>query len=168
MNRKLQNYFFKKYEPLYVQHGLTMQETCMCWGMDCGDGWARLIDVLSWQLCGDWVRAKQRHENLKGKVGQLKFPSSPPSSYNTVITAADVAAAFDQVEKARAEVPQATQVKEKFGALCFYVSGATDAQYAAISFAEHMSAITCDVCGNRGKINRGGWLKCRCKKHQSL
>ncbi|OYV28370.1 MAG: hypothetical protein B7Z79_13065 [Thiomonas sp. 20-64-9] len=63
----------------------------------------------------------------------------------------------------------ATQVKEKFGQLRFYIAGrhmATDKQRAAIDFTEFMSARTCDVCGKRGEIIKGGMpIVTRCKEH---
>ncbi len=59
----------------------------------------------------------------------------------------------------------ASQVKEKFGGLCFYVESATDAQYAVIEFVESMSYRVCDVCGAKGKRNKSGWIKTRCDEH---
>jgi hypothetical protein len=69
----------------------------------------------------------------------------------------------------------ATQVKEKFGQLRFYVKyittengglDITEKQRAAIEFAEFMSARTCDVCGKRGEIIKGGMpIVTRCKEH---
>ena len=60
----------------------------------------------------------------------------------------------------------ATQVKEKFGGLRFYVDGGDEVGYAAISLAEKLSTVTCEVCGKPGKINNNaGWLKCLCPEH---
>jgi hypothetical protein len=42
---------------------------------------------------------------------------------------------------------EATQVKQKFGTLRFYVTGAKDAQWGAIELAELMSAYICEHCG---------------------
>lgn len=85
------------------------------------------------------------------------------------------------------------QIKEKFGALRYYVkfsfkSGRewnpdtyeeiiVDPEayakfqqcYKMIDEATHESAHTCEVCGNEGKIQSaegGGWLQCRCPDHQ--
>lgn len=63
-----------------------------------------------------------------------------------------------------------SQVKEKFGTLRVYVdiythgSGDEYTQdvYNIIRIAENESCKTCEVCGEPGEINRGGWLSVRC------
>ena len=62
----------------------------------------------------------------------------------------------------------ATQVKEKFGALSFRTTGVNDEQEGMIALAETMSARLCDVCGNRGKLIRAGWVRCRCPEHEAI
>lgn len=59
----------------------------------------------------------------------------------------------------------ATQVKEKYGTLRFYLSSETDEMSLEIDRAENLSETTCEVCGNSGKINGKGWLSVRCKDH---
>lgn len=59
----------------------------------------------------------------------------------------------------------ASQVKEKFGGLRFYVESSNDAQDAVISFVEYLSTHTCEVCGKPGKIREGGWLRTLCDEH---
>jgi len=56
----------------------------------------------------------------------------------------------------------ATQVKEKFGGLRFYMSTATDQMYELIYDAEDTSLVTCELCGKPGKINNHAWVTCRC------
>lgn len=65
------------------------------------------------------------------------------------------------------EVPQvvAEQVKEKFGTLSFYNRGGDDYTDGMVVMAEAMSAITCEVCGNPGKIRSGGWIRTLCNEH---
>ena len=46
MKKELQNKLFKKYPKLFRQKDLTPQETAMCWGIACGDGWYTLLDEL--------------------------------------------------------------------------------------------------------------------------
>jgi hypothetical protein len=57
---------------------------------------------------------------------------------------------------------RAMQVKEKFGTLRFYTGPASDAAYELISFAEDMSARTCEACGNKGSTRGGGWVVTLC------
>lgn len=60
----------------------------------------------------------------------------------------------------------ATQVKEKFGSLCFYVRGATEEQFKEIRLAEKLSMQTCEECGQPGQIVViNGWYMARCQTH---
>ena len=60
---------------------------------------------------------------------------------------------------------QVYQVKEKFGGLRFYISGATEEQYAIIDKAEKMSEVTCESCGEDASVKKDGyWLICLCDK----
>jgi len=64
------------------------------------------------------------------------------------------------------EYPQvvASQVKEKFGGLCFYVKSATPEQYAQIHFAESMSRHICESCGTTKNLGQtSGWIKVLCE-----
>ncbi len=60
--------------------------------------------------------------------------------------------------------PIASQVKEKYGVLCFYINGGDDAVYLAIRMAERASSITCEICGKEGELweNITGWMKTLC------
>lgn len=41
---------FKKYPKIFRQKDLSMKETAMCWGIECGPGWYNLIDILCYSL----------------------------------------------------------------------------------------------------------------------
>ena len=60
----------------------------------------------------------------------------------------------------------AAQVKEKFGGLRFYVNGASERQYAYISFAESLSFRICEECGTMNDITTEGisWTLTLCKE----
>ena len=60
----------------------------------------------------------------------------------------------------------ATQVKEKFGGLRFYMTYYDDDIDAIIKKAETKSTSTCEVCGNLAsrKVN-GGWIQTLCRTH---
>jgi hypothetical protein len=57
---------------------------------------------------------------------------------------------------------RASQVKEKFGTLRFYMSMGNDAIWAATEEAESKSALICESCGQPGSMRGGGWLKVEC------
>lgn len=59
----------------------------------------------------------------------------------------------------------ASQVKEKFGTLRFYVNSTSDIGWDLITTAENRSSHTCEVCGDEyeSKVReKYGWLGCRC------
>ena len=60
----------------------------------------------------------------------------------------------------------ASQVKEKYGRLCFYTQGADERQQGMISMVEAMSTSVCEICGAIGAETRGAprWLKTTCAK----
>lgn len=63
-------------------------------------------------------------------------------------------------------VPEALQVKEKFGTLRFYVSDAPDEVLCLIEAASMKSREICEQCGEPGKLgSRAGWWGVLCKRH---
>ena len=69
----------KECKLLYRQAKLSMMETCMCWGICCGEGWWRPISDLSYRLeCINYaIKAKWgfviEAEQVKEKYGTLRF-----------------------------------------------------------------------------------------------
>lgn len=59
-------------------------------------------------------------------------------------------------------IPRASQVKEKYGTLRFYMDLELNGMHELIMEAENKSASTCEECGKPGKMRDGGWLKVRC------
>jgi hypothetical protein len=57
----------------------------------------------------------------------------------------------------------ATQVKEKFGTLRFYVDGGDEEIFQLIDAAEHESATICELCGAPGTLVMKGWCSTRCE-----
>jgi hypothetical protein len=58
-----------------------------------------------------------------------------------------------------------TQIKEKFGGLCYYLSGYTDEILELIEQAEEESLFSCELCGAPGcnKVTNSFW-QTRCEK----
>ena len=57
----------------------------------------------------------------------------------------------------------ATQVKEKYGGLRFYVGGANESQWGAIQFAEYISSYICEKCGSTTQVTQTkGWITTLC------
>jgi hypothetical protein len=60
------------------------------------------------------------------------------------------------------EKPYVTQIKEKHGTLCFYMSSANDEMWALIEKAECDSQFICEVTGKPGTLQeRNGWWSVR-------
>jgi len=72
------------------------------------------------------------------------------------------------IDKAPNKDCRASQVKEKFGTLRFYVNNYRDDISDVIDEAEELSGKTCEECGEPGKMRYGGWISCRCEKHSKL
>ncbi|WP_407180415.1 hypothetical protein [Bradyrhizobium sp. STM 3562] len=63
-----------------------------------------------------------------------------------------------------------SQIKQKYGTLRVYWDGAlspeADAQVEeVIALAEARSAVTCEICGEEGRLRDGAWLTTRCATH---
>ena len=64
-------------------------------------------------------------------------------------------------------VPEAVQIKQKFGALRFYTDGATKQMLELIRDAESRSVTICEICGEPGeRLSNGVCVKTRCEKHR--
>jgi hypothetical protein len=166
MNRHYDRYLVKKYAPMFRDRYGDMRTTAMCWGFEIGDGWFNIINTLCGLLCSEWLFAKEQYDYLQTRVGKPKYNFGKEHEGGDIVTEKDVAEAKTRMDEEEVKIPVVTQVKEKYGGLRFYVNSATDEQYALIQFAESMSYRTCEVCGDRGRSNSGGWVRVRCKKHK--
>jgi len=76
MNSKLEKQLYEKYPKIFRQKDLPMTQTCMCWGVETGDGWYWLINNLcrSLQSDTDYNNAPQIEAvQVKEKFGTLRF-----------------------------------------------------------------------------------------------
>jgi len=78
MKADLQQKLYDAYPKLYHQRDLSMMETCMCWGIECGDGWYGIVNDLSRAL--EWLNNNTptlvEAVQVKEKFGQLRFYTS--------------------------------------------------------------------------------------------
>ena len=107
----------------------------MGWGIEAGNGWHDIISSVCWMI-------KQHEDNVKWQT-EYKQKTEPDyqSDYFPV--------KFDQV-------------KEKYGGLRLYFSGGDEYVEGLVSMGEAMSYKVCEVCGNKGKPNEGGWISTLC------
>lgn len=77
MNEELDKQLVEKYAKIFADRHKSMQETCMCWGFDCGPGWYNLIDSLCSTIQHYLDYKPNVHqvvaEQVKEKFGTLRF-----------------------------------------------------------------------------------------------
>ena len=138
MDEELQNQLYEKYPDLFSNRNKGRMESCMYWGIECNNGWYELLASVCW-------RVSQHEKNIEDRKRILA----------------------DQPEKIKAELEyfpvKFDQVKEKYGGLRIYFSGGDDYVDGIVSMAEEYSYKVCEVCGNTGKPNKGGWITTLCE-----
>ena len=174
MKQELDKLLCERYPKMMVNRNKNMQETCMCWGFECGDGWFNILDQLMGDIQHhiDW-KEKQRKWAIdynemaaQAKAGNFDLfeeanKSLTDEEYKNEKLAEIVAGDFRQVPE---PIPQVTldQVKEKFGTLRFYYSGGDDYISGMVTLAESLTGVTCESCGNIGERRGGGWVHTYC------
>ncbi len=67
MQKELEDKLFNKYPKIFKQKDLPMSKTCMCWGIECGDGWYNILDILCKQI--QWhIDKNLKEDELEGNV----------------------------------------------------------------------------------------------------
>ena len=162
MRRELDEALCARYPLIFKDRHENMQVTAMCWGLECGDGWYNIIDTLCGLLTSEYRGAKSRYEHLlETGVGNVLYGTK-------TVTQEALDEAKAKLDEETLKVPVASQVKEKFGGLRFYVQAATDKHYQYITFAESMSYRTCEECGAPGKTYTDGWHTTLCDIHAAM
>jgi hypothetical protein len=138
MDQELQNKLFEKYPRLFENRAKSARESCLHFGIETGNGWYELLSSLCHRITNHEenieFRIKVRNKNgVENDAADLSY----------------VPVTFDQV-------------KEKFGGLRIYFSGGDDYVFGAVGMAEEYSYKICEVCGNAGKPNKGGWITTLC------
>ena len=172
MNRDLQQKLFDKYPKIFQETKLGESQSCMAWGLEIGEGWYSIIDLLCDAVTYTYSTSVMIDEEDGKRLGispTTDFKGNDPRYFLSV------------------EPPQfvATQVKEKFGGLRVYYRLEFDPQvqelfkqtgkypdlqkiverYSAymdgiVHCAEALSYRTCEVTGGPGEMHiRSGWYK---------
>lgn len=69
MNIKLQQKLFKKFPKIFKQRKLSIRESCMPWGCECGDGWYNLI----YSLCENIQSYIDSNKKFNSEITQIEF-----------------------------------------------------------------------------------------------
>lgn len=84
--------------------------------------------------------------------------------YNASVEIESITEKVKQEGVEESYLPSASQVKEKFGTLRFYVHNQTKEIGDIINKAESLSEVTCELCGQPGKLIAKGWCRTLCQR----
>lgn len=170
MSPEKSHYLFKTYRELFPNRG-NLQRSLMGFGFECSDGWFTLIERLLQTCHAPVYQAREALERLEARYAKgldeatTPLPDHIKSHFGVQTWQAYKERLEEDLAKAVKEAPEVLQVKEKFGGLRFYVSGATPEIQAAIDFAESLSHTICEECGNKGFIVGRSWIRTLCPTH---
>lgn len=138
MSPKLELQLKEKYPKILKDMYGDMMKTCMHFGIETGDGWYDLLDSLMHNI--QWYCDKPE-KNVQLVASQIKTKFGDLRFY------------FD--------------LHSKYGDEFDYVTNKNDYEvfHALIRYAEDLSAVTCEVCGNKGETFRTGWHGTYCTLH---
>lgn len=162
MREDLDKKLVESYPNLYRDRFKSMNQTAMCWGFECGNGWYDLINELSYKLekiiqkldattcvCG----CDKNVHNSRGCTTVIPVTRWNDNEFNCSCVLFE------------SDIPRAVQVKSKFGTLRFYVSHGNDKIYDLISEYESKSSKICELCGDQGELSsKNYWWSTLCEK----
>lgn len=186
MTEEQDNQLVTKYPKIFANRYKSMQETCMCWGFECGSGWYNILDQLCCNIQShidhnikvvntalQYNEAIERalHGNPSFLINHFTYDDTPSAKEYAAKKVHEILSCPEpQMRTVPATIPQvvASQVKEKFGTLRFYYEGGDDHIDGMVRMAEAMSSVTCEVCGVPGEMRQkgpGAWISTLCDEH---
>jgi hypothetical protein len=134
------NTLYEKYPEMFSNRHKSRRESCMSFGVECGLGWYDILDAICWKI-------QKNEENISERIA-IRNKYQKPNDESDL----------------NYEPVKFDQIKEKFGGLRVYFSGGDDYIRGVISMAESFSYKICEICGERGQPNKGGWIVTLCDK----
>lgn len=165
----------KKY-PLLFENSEDSNTPFAHFGFECNDGWYNIIDGLCKSLYRNYRITNQRldyvESSLKDLDRYIQYRKDLTKEQALQNLEKEKSELLVELEEAKRDIPMISQIKEKFGTLRFYVdfregvsACITSRVYALVDFAEHMTELTCEECGNKGETYEMGWHKTLCPIH---
>ena len=152
--------FMSRFPILFQHRGLSMSETCMCWGIECPIGWYQILDQLCTVLEFHNMEFKNKYgiaivaDQVKEKFGTLRF-------YYTV---RDVDKDGVVVEACAEDTRVAPEENRRRIAIDYLEMLADQ----VIEEAECLTENTCADCGvlldRDNKVETKGWISYICKE----
>ena len=165
MKQELEQQLIAKYPKLFRDVNKSPQETLICFGAECGDGWYGILD----NLCGyiTYLQTSVRYYlGLRKDIKDGKF--------NVEFSCPDVV--FMQIKEKYgtlrvywnfAEIENYDELKsrlEKPEELDEYIDKYYNKIENVIDFCEYLSSKTCEMTGKPGKLYSKGWCVTLCKE----
>ena len=144
----------------------------MQFGFECGDGWYDLLDNLMEQITS-YTKYNGKRNRIKNKyirfiynfIGDIsnKLPHKYSKHLLKLRKKIDKKVCWEEYKVF--EPIRITQIKEKWGGLCFYYHGGDDYISGMVSFTEHFSYKICEKCGTTENVHQTkGWVYTICNK----
>ena len=168
MKTELEQKLKEKYPVLFRDTERSVQESCMAFGCEHGDGWYDIID----NLCGYITDLQKSHsfflplkegvndDNDKSFDGQFRCPPVIFSQVKEKFGTLRVYWNFGEVENYE-------EIKSKLknpNDLDDYINRYYNTIENAIDFCEYLSSKTCEMTGKPGKLYSKGWCVTLCKE----
>ena len=156
MDKKLEQYLTKRFTRIFQDRPH--------FGFECGSGWFRIIFnlCLNIQQHIDSMHENIERYNLWNEAYLADKLDEIPQWYQNKIASDPATLKMQSIDSLQV---RASQIKEKFATLSFYYEGGDEYIQGLVSFAESMSAQTCEECAAPGKIYTNGWHKVLCVDH---
>jgi hypothetical protein len=188
MDKELQEKLYADFPELFKEKDLPATQTCMCWGIECRNGWEPIIRNVCKVFKARYAMARIKkafpHQdeitvwfhNLCRKIERLFKIKS-----NTLYTVK-----HRRYERFAGFSIRFSQIKEKFGTLRIYynfednfnpedvdhldpedIKAQRERAWGMVSgvldMAHILSEQTCEDCGNPGKLLTNGWWVAQCR-----
>lgn len=141
-------------------------------GFECGDGWYDLLDNLMEQITS-YTKHNGKKTRIKNKqirfiynyIGDISNKLPHKYSKHLLKLRKNISKKAKWEEYKVFQPINITQIKEKFGGLCFYYNGGDEHISGLVSFAEHFSYKICETCGTTNNVHQTkGWIYTICDK----
>jgi hypothetical protein len=162
----------KKYPLLFPQEE-DSQEPISLFSFECDIGWYDIIEKACATMYSRYRSTKNSVNYWKERLENKEKFLEQTRQYEKGKTDEEIIEdrqkflndLMDKMEVMEAELPKIAQIKEKFSTLRFYLDVGKESDYDIASYAESMSEVTCEKCGNVGTTYTIGWHKTLCKEH---
>ncbi len=169
MTGKLQKELVEKYKEYFEYlEGYEGPIIPIQFGFECDDGWYMILDELMSSISNHiWNVNRNRQHELRSSLAKCLDCQRYRLPWKRKLLKKFLGWIANKFPRGVDPMPpiQISQIKEKFGGLCFYYSGGDDYIYGLVSLAESLSYKICENCGSTINVGQTqGWVYTICKK----